>query len=259
VGLAAGCDDPTVGAPIGSNTNWLTVCDQTAECGGKAECVCGACSLECGTDADCEDVRGTRCVPLAEPAVRSQCMSDTPALTLGMCLERCEPGACPLEQACVEGACVVSAPPAVELCAGLPATDAATGTRRDQLLVLLEGLRSAGGVDCGDGTPSVVVAPLRWDARLACAATALAADMATTRRQSLTDSAGRDTVARLELVGYAERAWGESFALVPGDAEAALAAMLSDQASCLRLVSPTFTAVGVGTMEDAYVVTIGSE
>lgn len=258
-GLVAGCDAPTAGVPVGSNTNWLTLCDDAAECGGPAACVCGACSLECGSDADCAEVRGARCVPLAEPAARSQCMSDTPSLVLGMCLEGCEPGGCPLEQPCVSGACVVNEAPAVELCNGLPAADAATRTRQDSLLVLLEGLRSAGGVDCSGAELSVAVAPLRWDARLACAARALALDMATTRRQSLTDSAGRDTVARLELVQYAERVWGESFALVPGDADAALAAILRDQDSCTRLLGPAFTQIGVGNVDDAYVVTIGSE
>jgi hypothetical protein len=257
--FVVGCEGPNAGAPVGSNTNWLTLCDETAECAGKAACVCGACSLECGSDADCAEVRGARCVPLAEPATRSQCMTDAPTVALGMCLEGCEPGGCPSEQPCVGGACVVSAAPSVELCSALPATDTMTRTRQDSLLVLLEELRSAGGIDCGGAAPSVAVAPLRWDTRLACAARALASDMAETRRQSLTDSAGRDTVARLALVQYAARAWGEAFALVPGDANMALAAILGDSDSCSRLVSPTFTQVGVGNVGDAYVVTIGTE
>ena len=257
--LVSGCDGPKTETPVGSNTNWLTACDETRECAGEAACVCGACSLECETDAECEQIRGARCVPLAEPAARSQCRSDAPALALGMCLSRCEPGGCPLGQSCVEGACVVSEPLGDELCAELPAPDATTQTREDGLLALIEGLRVAGGVDCGGPEPSVAVAPLRWDARLACAARALALDMAETRRQSLIDSAGRDTIARLELVGYTARVWAESFALVPGDEQAALATMLGEQGSCMSLVSTAFTQVGVGNVDDAYVVTIGSE
>ncbi|HEY3496555.1 MAG TPA: CAP domain-containing protein [Polyangiaceae bacterium] len=259
VSLVPGCGGPKTDTPIGSNTNWLTACDETAACTGEAACVCGACSLECRADADCGRISGARCVLVAEPAARSQCRSDTPSLALGICLESCQPGSCPLEQSCVDGACVVSEPLGAELCAGLPAPDAAERTRQDGLLELIAGLRSAGGVDCGGPEPSAGVAPLRWDARLACAARALAGDMAATRRQSLVDSGGRDTVTRLGLAGYTPRVWAESFALVPGDEQAALTTMLRDQGSCLSLVSAGFTQIGVGNEDDAYVVTIGSE
>jgi len=257
--LVPACDAPSAEGPVGSNTNWLVACDETAECGGQAACVCGACSLECASDGDCGQVGGARCVTLAEPAVRSQCRSDAPALALGMCLEGCEPGGCPFEQACVEGACVVREPVDAELCSALPASEAASRARQDALLGLVEGLRTAGGVACGGAEPSGAVPALRWDARLTCAARALAGDMATTRRRSLLDSAGRDTVARLALVGYSPRAWSESYALVAGDESAALAAILGDQDSCTRLVSPALTEVGVGNVGDAYVVTIASE
>ncbi len=41
------CDGPRGGVPVGSNTNWLKACDETANCGAEGACVCHTCSLEC--------------------------------------------------------------------------------------------------------------------------------------------------------------------------------------------------------------------
>jgi uncharacterized protein YkwD len=259
LGWVTACEAPSSGDPVGSNTNWLVACDDSADCGSEAACVCGACTLECAADADCASVRGARCARTEETAVRSQCRTSEPALSGGMCLFGCEPGSCPTSQACVGGACVALAPPEGELCAALPAPDAAAQGREDRLLALVQGLRTAGGVECGAAAASAMIAELRWEPRLACAARALAADMARTRNQSLVDAAGRDTRARLTLVGYSPALWGEAFALVPGDEGAALDAMLSDADSCNRFVNASFVEVGVGNAEDAYVVTIASE
>jgi uncharacterized protein YkwD len=145
------------------------------------------------------------------------------------------------------------------LCEALPLPDATELGRQDRLLALLQGLRTEGGVECGTAAASVPVPELRWDSRLACAARALAVDMAATRVRSLVDSEGRDTQARLGLVGYSPALWGEAFALVAGDETAALDAMLSDVDSCGRFVNAAFVEVGVGASAEASVVTIGSE
>ena len=253
------CDGPRGGVPVGSNTNWLKACDETADCGADGACVCNTCSLECRADADCSRVPHARCAAVAETAVRSQCASAQPSPAYGMCLAGCEPGGCGSRGACVGGACVGRAWPDAALCAESSEPDDAALARQDRLLGLVEGMRVAGGVECGGAAASLPVAELRWDPRLACAARALATDMASTRALSLVDSAGRDTKARLMLVGYSARVWGESFALTPGDEASALAAMLSDLDSCSRFVDAAFADIGVGVLADAYVITTGAE
>jgi len=251
------CDSPRAGGPIGSNTNWLKTCDDALDCGGEGDCLCGTCSLECTEDADCSEVPGARCAGVAESSARSQCLPDTPAY--GLCLAGCEPGDCGPTGACVGGACVRRPWPASALCDALPEPDATELGRQDRLLALLQGLRTEGGVECGAAAASVPVPELRWDPRLSCAARGLAVDMAVSRSRSLVDSEGRDTQARLMLVGYSSQIWGEAFALLPGDETAALDAMLADVDSCARFVDDTFLDVGVGSSADAHVVTIGAE
>ncbi len=258
-GWATACEAPSAGDPVGSNTNWLVACDDTADCGSEAACVCGACTLECGADADCASIPGARCAEAEETAARSQCQASEPTLAGGLCLFSCEPGGCAPTQACVGGACVALAPPDSDLCSALPEPDTAERGRADRLLALLQALRTTGGVECGAAAASAAIAELRWEPRLACAARALAVDMASTRNQSLIDAAGRDTRARLALVGYTTALWGEAFALLPGDESAALDAMLSDVDSCARFVNGSFVEVGVGNAGDAYVITIASE
>jgi len=251
------CDGPRAGGPIGSNTNWLTACDDALDCGKAGTCLCGTCSLECTEDADCREIPGARCAGIAEPSVRSQCRPDVP--TYGLCLAGCEPGGCGPTGACVGGACVQRPWPASALCDSLPEPDTTELGRQDRLLALLQSLRAEGGVECGTAAASVPVPELRWDPRLSCAARALAVDMAVSRNRSLVDSEGRDTPARLVLVGYSSQIWGEAFALLPGDETTALDAMLSDVDSCARFVDDAFLEVGVGSSADASVVTIGAE
>jgi hypothetical protein len=162
-GWATACEAPSSGDPVGSNTNWLVTCDDTADCDSEAACVCGACTLECGADADCANVPGARCAGTQETAARSQCRSDVPALAGGLCLFGCEPGGCAPSQACVGGACIALAPPDAELCTALPAAEPEAQGREDRLLLLVQALRTTGGVECGAAAASVAI-PELWRA-----------------------------------------------------------------------------------------------
>ncbi len=174
--LLAACNAPLAGRDVGSNTNWLRACESDGECGGALGCFCNTCTLACATDADCDALGPGRCAPPADPAASSACGGGAPVPTTGVCLPRCEPGTCSSEQACVEGACVPAALPANDFCA--PVADWTEGDRRheDELLSLVQSLRTTGGETCGGATPSTAVGALRLDPRLLCEARVLAVD-----------------------------------------------------------------------------------
>lgn len=252
------CESPSSSSPVGSNTNWLKSCDESAECGEAGSCVCGLCSRECASSGDCSGVPNARCATESEASARSQCRSEAPALP-GICLARCEPGACGQAGACIDGACVEFPTPTAEVCAELPASDTVELAHQDRLLALVQALRTEGGIDCGNAELSVPVPALLWDARLACAARLLAADMAISRVRSLLDSAGRDSEERISLVGYSQRIWAEAFALGSTDEASARDVILADGPLCSRFVDAQFVHIGVGSAGDALVVTIGAE
>jgi hypothetical protein len=114
-----------------------------------------------------------------------------------------------------------------------------------------------GGVVCGGAGPSLPVQALRLDTRLLCAARVLAADIQLTRNQSLTDSAGRDTPARLSLAGYDQAFWGEDIAF-SSTADGALTIVLESPASCDRVVADMYLDIGVGAVADAQVITLAA-
>jgi hypothetical protein len=58
----------------GTNTNWLKACDDNAQCGAAASCLCGLCTKDCVDEAECG--AGTCGTALA---TASQCESSGPA------------------------------------------------------------------------------------------------------------------------------------------------------------------------------------
>lgn len=67
--LGPGCGDPQVG--VGTNTNWMRACDETADCGDEDACLCGRCTSECASDDDCAE--GV-CAPA--PSAALQCAGE---------------------------------------------------------------------------------------------------------------------------------------------------------------------------------------
>src|SRR5262245_60406378 len=95
--LAFACEDPAVSPTAGSNSNWLVSCDVDAHCPGATSCVCTRCTRSCSSDDDCTALGDARCVQATEAASLSECRDAEPS---GLCLPRCEPGACADDQAC---------------------------------------------------------------------------------------------------------------------------------------------------------------
>jgi uncharacterized protein YkwD len=164
-----------------------------------------------------------------------------------------------MAQACAQGACLLLTLPSSAFCSAVANRSAADRTHEDEILSLLEQTRAAGGITCGTNPVSAPVSAMRLDARLTCAARVFASDLAVTRTRSLTDSQGRDTVARLSLAGYTQQYWAESYTMNAGSSSDALSMMLADTSSCPQLVSSTYIDVGIGVMGDVYVVTQGAQ
>jgi hypothetical protein len=262
LGVGACKDEPPAGPSVGTNSNWLRACASRDECGDLPACECGACTARCTGDDECAAIDDARCALGADPAAWAECESRSPALSAGLCLPRCDPGSCGDGQACVSGACVLAPLPEVAFCADAAAADAGLRTREEELLALLQALRTTGDSRCpaGDAPGASAVPALRYDARLVCAARVLARDLDATRDPGLMDSQGRTTPQRLMAAGYTPRSWGESFALDARSAAHALELMLSgDSGACARLRDADNGDVGVGGFGDTLVVTIGGE
>lgn len=52
--LAMGCGQTRTGGGAGSETHWLTECDQDSDC-GIGSCLCGVCTMACSSLRDCPD------------------------------------------------------------------------------------------------------------------------------------------------------------------------------------------------------------
>jgi len=250
------CGDPQHHEPaVGTNSNWLRACVTSAECDDAAMCQCGACTAQCSDDMDCAALGFAHCAHAGDPAVDAVCTADALGSAAGICLPSCEPGACKEGQACVAGSCVLARVPDVAFCAPAASADATQRTHEDELLALLQQIRTQGGGTCG----GQALPALRFDSRLLCDARVLAMDMAKTRSLSLTDSQGHTTQQRMSSAGYDPTQWGESFALQAPSAARALQLMLMDQANCVQLTSARIHDFGIGVSGDVYVATFGSE
>jgi glucuronoarabinoxylan endo-1,4-beta-xylanase len=100
--LLAGCD-PSSGPQTGGQTNWLRTCQSDTEC-GDLQCLCGACTASCDAEADCAKLTGASCVPAEDAGAIALCGGCHPS-TPGLCLPRCDDGACADGTACVAGVC----------------------------------------------------------------------------------------------------------------------------------------------------------
>jgi uncharacterized protein YkwD len=250
------CGDPehSPGPSVGTNSNWLRACSTDADC-GETHCRCGACSLACASNADCSTLSNARCASGVDAAASSACLTDTATANAGICLPRCAPGGCTEQQSCVAEACVPSAVPAGSFCAAASGRSLADRKREDEILALLEQIRTKGAAGCTGAMP---VPEVRLSPRLLCADRVFADDIVKTRSTAPTDSQGRSATDRLSAAGYTPLMWWESNAVGASSAEAAVALMLKDPQACSRWTDGTFTDVGVGVAGDSAVVTLAS-
>ncbi len=246
------CGDPPRTTPlVGTNSNWLRECANDGECDDSAMCQCRVCTADCSTDEDCVALPGAHCAPAGNMAAIAICGGGTD----GLCLPSCAPGSCGQDQACVAQSCVPEHLPDVAFCAQAGHAAQADRTHEDELFAMLLNTRESGISGCGSATAPA----LRFDARLVCAARVLAADMAKTHAQSLTDSQGRTTQQRFNAAGYAATVWGESFAIDAPSTARAVELMLADASICKTLGSARNQDMGVGVSGNVYVAAYGSE
>lgn len=258
--LCACKDAQPDGPSVGTNSNWLRACSSADECGELPACECGACTARCANDGECSAIEDARCALGADPAAWAECQSRSPELAGGLCLPRCDPGSCGDGQACVSGACVLAPLPATPFCADVAGWDAGARTREEELLALLQTLRTSGGARCAGSAAANPAPALRFDPRLVCAARVWARDIDATRTPGPQDSQGRTTEERMMAAGYTARLWGDSFAVDANSAAHALELMMAgDSGSCARLTDADYTDVGVGGIGDTLVITIGAE
>ena len=107
------CDDGTTEG-ANSNTNWLRVCENSADCGGHWDCLCGVCTATCVDRCEAE---GGACVAADTLAHDLLCGAEPSALCLRSCVAEDE-AACADAEVCVNGAC--SPKPAEDGCASHP-------------------------------------------------------------------------------------------------------------------------------------------
>ena len=56
--LGAGCGGKAGTTATDTNTNWLQDCDRDADCGSALSCLCGICTVTCGSTRECKAVGG---------------------------------------------------------------------------------------------------------------------------------------------------------------------------------------------------------
>lgn len=105
--VCSACGDAQMG--VGTNTNWMRLCDEDAECDDEDACLCGRCTSECASDDDCAE---GICAPTL--AATLQCDGEPTRTCQPTCDDDsdcdggrlCHHGACidPLVVACPEGA-----------------------------------------------------------------------------------------------------------------------------------------------------------
>jgi hypothetical protein len=83
--------------------------------------------------------------------------------------------------------------------------------------------------------------------------------MNVTRMRSLTDSTGRDAVARLEAANYTPSFWAEAYAMTDDSAEEALDIMLRDEVACRGLIAAPARDAGIASVGDVWVIVLAAE
>ena len=91
------------GPQTDSQTNWLRLCVDDTDC-GENSCRCGMCTSTCLSDATCADKPLSECIAAPEHGAIAACDGSAP--NYGICLPRCEMGACPEGLKCVADVCV---------------------------------------------------------------------------------------------------------------------------------------------------------
>jgi hypothetical protein len=104
---AAGCTCEKAGLEDGSNTNWLTYCESSADCSDNASCICGLCTRICTTDEECSTgERPASCVDPDPASEAGGCAVVVRDARVKICLPDCTTSDdCGDESVCIRGSC----------------------------------------------------------------------------------------------------------------------------------------------------------
>lgn len=105
--------------------------------------------------------------------------------------------------------------------------------------------RRAAGATCGSRGSFASAAPLRWNALLAQAAAAHAADMAAMDYFSHTSLDGRSMSDRVNATGYAWASLGENIAAGYPGIDSVVEGWMRSDGHCANLMNPVFDEVGL--------------
>ena len=102
--LTCACSAPG-GPQVGTQTNWLRVCEADAECGEGNICVCSACTRKVESDPTvCDDLVGSTALSKEHEGAIALCSGEEPPVQQ-LCLMPCESGECPEGSQCVADVC----------------------------------------------------------------------------------------------------------------------------------------------------------
>jgi hypothetical protein len=99
---------------VGTNTNWMQLCNEDVECGSELSCECGRCTLPCAATSSCPD--GSTCSPLL--SARLQCGGEETGTCQPSCTqsEDCQTGRLCLAGVCVDALLPLECPPEALYC-----------------------------------------------------------------------------------------------------------------------------------------------
>ncbi len=102
--LSASACDSNTGPGSDKQTNWLRACEIDSQCGASMRCRCGACTRTCDSEASCQGLSGSSCVPATDRGSIALCGGDESS-DPGLCLPSCADSPCNTGQMCVAGKC----------------------------------------------------------------------------------------------------------------------------------------------------------
>ncbi|HEX2734981.1 MAG TPA: hypothetical protein VHM70_25425, partial [Polyangiaceae bacterium] len=100
-GLYACASDKTSDPITSSQTHWLSKCDDSSDCDGDFQCVCGLCTASCKEEASCSELgTNSTCAPTDGASACGNAAPDN------ICVQHCKAGKCAAGLECVNDACL---------------------------------------------------------------------------------------------------------------------------------------------------------
>jgi hypothetical protein len=105
--LVLSCSGRADKPAVDSNSNWLAVCEVSADCQGDGSCICGLCTRTCSDDEQCAIASpSAACIAPADASAQGACAALVSSANAQVCLATCDHDAdCRAGTRCIEHAC----------------------------------------------------------------------------------------------------------------------------------------------------------